>query len=153
MTSAAEKEYPLERSTMGTSRLYVQHYLWQRLLGHLLHPSIPIKENIKIADIACGTGIWLLDVAKQLADSNTSAQLDGFDISSAQYPPSGLLPSNVKLDILDIFEPVPEALWGKYDVVHIGLLCLVVRDCNPGPVLDNLLKLLSSQASNSTSCF
>ncbi|KAB8299129.1 hypothetical protein EYC80_001238 [Monilinia laxa] len=150
MTLAAEQEYPLEQSILGSSRLYFQHYLWQRLLGHLLHPDIPIKEDIKIADIACGTGICLLDLAKELANSNTPAQLDGFDISSAKYPPSGLLPSNVKLDILDIFEPVPQALWGQYDVVHIGLLCMVIPDGDPRPVLDNVLKLLSSHSVNRT---
>ncbi|RAL66850.1 hypothetical protein DID88_007633 [Monilinia fructigena] len=142
MTLAAEQEYPLERNTSGSSRLYFQHYLWQRLLEHLLHPQIPIKEDIKIADIACGTGIWLLDLAKELANSNIRAQLDGFDISSAQYPPFGLLPSNVKLDILDIFEPVPQVLWEQYDVIHIGLLCMVICDGDPRSVLDNLLKLL-----------
>ncbi|EDO00055.1 hypothetical protein SS1G_02914 [Sclerotinia sclerotiorum 1980 UF-70] len=56
MTSAVKDEYLLDRSTLGSSRLYMQHWLWQRLAGHLLHPSIPIKEKMKIADIACGTG-------------------------------------------------------------------------------------------------
>ncbi|KAI9642303.1 hypothetical protein NHQ30_009105 [Ciborinia camelliae] len=139
MTSSADTEYPLERDPLSSSRLYLQHYLWQRLVGHLLHPSIPIKEKAKIADIACGTGIWLLDLAKELARSNKWAQLDGFDISTTQYPPSALLPPNVKLDTLDIFEPIPEQLRGQYDVIHISLLCLVIRDGDPRPVLDNVL--------------
>ncbi|CAD6445869.1 d765ac0a-58c1-485a-8da0-e412675a045b [Sclerotinia trifoliorum] len=142
MTSAIEDEYPLDRTILGSSRLYMQHWLWQRLAGNLLHSSIAIKENMKIADIACGTGIWVIDLAKELEESNTSVQLDGFDISAAQYPPSALLPSNVKLDILDIFEPAPEELRGQYDVIHISLLCLVIRDGDPRSVLDNLLTLL-----------
>ncbi|ATZ51101.1 hypothetical protein BCIN_06g05350 [Botrytis cinerea B05.10] len=142
MTSAAEEEYVLERSPLGSSRLYVQHWLWQRLVGHLLHPCIPVKENIKIADIACGTGIWLIDLAKELAESKTNAQLDGFDISTSQYPHSALLPSNVKLDVMDIFKPVPERLKGQYDVVHIGLLCVVIPGGDPRYVLDNVLTLL-----------
>ncbi|KAF7871876.1 hypothetical protein EAF04_003983 [Stromatinia cepivora] len=142
MTSAVEEEYLLDRSPLGSSRLYVLHWLWQRLAGHLLHSSIPIAENMKIADIACGTGIWLIDLAKELKESNTYVQLDGFDISAAQYPPSALLPSNVKLDILDIFESIPEKLRGQYDVIHISLLCLVIRDGDPRSVLDNLLTLL-----------
>ncbi|KAF5867778.1 putative umta methyltransferase family protein [Botrytis fragariae] len=142
MTSAAEKEYVLERSPLGSSRLYVQHWLWQRLVGHLLHPSIPIKQDIKIADIACGTGIWLIDLAKELAKSETNAQLVGFDISTNQYPHSALLPPNVKLDIMDIFKPVPERLRGQYDVVHISLLCVVIPGGDPRYVLDNVLTLL-----------
>ncbi|KAF7959350.1 hypothetical protein EAE96_000970 [Botrytis aclada] len=142
MNSAAEEEYVLERSPLGSSRLYVQHWLWQRLVEHLLHPSIPIKEDIKIADIECGTGIWLIDLAKELAKSKTNAQLDGFDISTSQYPNSALLPSNVKLDIMDIFKPVPEGLKGRYDVIHIGLLCVVIPGGDPRYVLDNVLTLL-----------
>ncbi|TGO21545.1 hypothetical protein BPAE_0214g00160 [Botrytis paeoniae] len=142
MTSAAEEEYVLERSPLGSSRLYLQHWLWQRLVGHLLHPSIPIKEDIKIADIACGTGIWLIDLAKEFTKSKTNAQLDGFDISTNQYPNPALLPSNVKLDIMDIFKPVPERLRGQYDVVHISLLCVVIPGGDPRYVLDNVLTLL-----------
>ncbi|TGO62885.1 hypothetical protein BOTNAR_0107g00090 [Botryotinia narcissicola] len=142
MTSAAQEEYVLERSPLGSSRLYVQHWLWQRLLGHLLHPSIPIKQDIKIADVACGTGIWLIDLAKELAKSKTNAQLDGFDISNNQYPHSALLPPKVKLDIIDIFKPVPERLRGQYDVVHISLLCVVIPGGDPRHVLDNVLTLL-----------
>ncbi|TGO49783.1 hypothetical protein BCON_0200g00120 [Botryotinia convoluta] len=142
MTSAAEKEYVLDRSPLGSSRLYIQNWLWQRLIGHLLHPSIPIKENIKIADIACGTGIWLIDLARELAKSKTNAKLDGFDISTNQYPNSALLPSNVKLDIMDIFEPFPAGFKGRYDVVHISLLCVVIPGGDPRYVLDNVLTLL-----------
>ncbi|KAF7885423.1 uncharacterized protein EAF02_003932 [Botrytis sinoallii] len=142
MTSAAEEEYVLDRSPLGSSRLYLQHWLWQRLIGHLLHPSIPIKQDIKIADIACGTGIWLIDLAKELARLKTNAQLDGFDISTNQYPHSALLPPNVKLDIMDIFKPVPERLRGQYDVVHISLLCVVIPGGDPRYVLDNVLTLL-----------
>ncbi|ESZ91011.1 hypothetical protein SBOR_8615 [Sclerotinia borealis F-4128] len=142
MTSTTEEEYPLDRSPLGSSRLYTQHFLWQRLIGHLLHPDIPIQENMKIADIACGTGIWLLDLAQQLSKSNTPAQLDGFDISTAQYPPSELLPPNLTLQTLDIFKPIPHAWRGQYDVIHIALLCLVIRDGDPRSVLDNLLTLL-----------
>ncbi|THV51599.1 hypothetical protein BGAL_0105g00130 [Botrytis galanthina] len=142
MTSAAEEDYVLDRSPLGSSRLYVQHWLWQRLTGHLLHPSIPIKQDIKIVDIACGTGIWLIDLAKELAKSKTNAQLDGFDISTNQYPHSALLPPNVKLDIMDIFRPVPERLRGQYDVVHISLLCVVIPGGDPRYVLDNVLTLL-----------
>lgn len=142
MTSAVKDEYLLDRSTLGSSRLYMQHWLWQRLAGHLLHPSIPIKEKMKIADIACGTGIWLIDLAREFRESSTYVQLDGFDISAAQYPPSALLPSNVKLDILDIFQPIPQNLRWQYDVIHASLLCLVIRDGDPRSVLENLLTLL-----------
>lgn len=38
----------------------LQHYLMTELLGYLLHPDIPLQNaNLKIADIAAGTG-WVL---------------------------------------------------------------------------------------------
>ena len=39
---------------------------------------------------------------------------------------------------------MPEHLLGKYDIVHVGLVVLVVEYDNPLPVLDNLLSLLSA---------
>ena len=88
--------------------------------------------------------IWLIEAARTLP---ASAQLDGYDISSAQYPPEGWLPKNVDLKVLDMLDPVPEELVGKYDVVHVGLIVMVVRNENPTPVLNNLMTLLSIRLS------
>lgn len=68
-----------------------------------------------------------------------------FDNSSEQHPASGWLPSNITLSILDIHKPVPEHLRGRYDVVHVGLLVLVVAKDNPTPTVDNLMALLSME--------
>ncbi|KAL8776594.1 MAG: hypothetical protein Q9213_008210 [Squamulea squamosa] len=76
------------------------------------------------------------------AREHPTAQFDGFDLSDAQFPHSGWLPKNVALGTIDIFKPVPEPLCGQYDVVHVGLLVLVVEKGDPLPVLDSLLALL-----------
>ena len=47
------------------------------------------------------------------------------------------------MSIIDILKPIPEHLRGKYDVVHVGLIVLVVEKDDPRPILDNLLDLLS----------
>ncbi len=49
----------------------------------------------------------------------------------------------MNLDLLDLLGPVPEELVGKYDIVHVGLIVMVVRNENPTPVLNNLMALLS----------
>ena len=42
-----------------------------------------------------------------------------------------------------MFSEVPEDLVEKFDVVHIRLVLLVIKDGNPVPLIQNLLKLLS----------
>ena len=37
-------------------RLNAQHLLWKEQLGYVIHPQIPIRENLMVADIGAGTG-------------------------------------------------------------------------------------------------
>lgn len=73
------------------------------------------------------------------------AVLDGFDISSEQYPASGFL-DNVTLAHLDILKEIPSEYVEKYDVVHARLLVQVVNQAggDPRPVIQNLMKLVST---------
>ena len=37
--------------------LYIQHWMWRYQTGYILHPKVDTsKDNLKVADIACGTG-------------------------------------------------------------------------------------------------
>lgn len=47
------------------------------------------------------------------------------------------------LNILDILRPIPADLRGKFDIVHVGLVVLVVENGNPSALLENLLTMLS----------
>ncbi|KAK2750319.1 hypothetical protein FQN57_003799 [Myotisia sp. PD_48] len=133
--------YMLDRGYFAASRLNFQFYLWKESLRFSLHPciSIPVKENLRIADIATGTGIWLLDLARELPPS---ARLDGFDISLANAPSRQWCPSNVTLRQWNIFDEVPEELIGKYDIVHLRLLILVVENSDPRPIIRKAFKML-----------
>ena len=84
--------------------------------------------------------MWLFDLKSQLPPN---AQLDGFDISAAQYPPPEWVPENVTLQGLDAFATLPEDLIAKYDVVHLRLFLLVVQNDDPGPLIRNAVKMLS----------
>ena len=75
-----------------------------------------------------------------------SAQLDGFDISASQYPSEHWLPTNVSLSVHDAFTRFPEAAIGKYDVVHVALFITLIRNNDPGPLIKNLMALLSKQS-------
>ena len=130
--------YMLERNYAAASRLNFQFYLWKESLKFNIHPQIPVPKEPRIADVATGTAIWLIDLARELP----SARLDGFDIKLDQAPPPQWLPSRVKLRTWNVFEDVPDEMLGVYDVVHVRLLVLVVEDSNPRPILGNLSKML-----------
>jgi hypothetical protein len=84
--------------------------------------------------------IWLLDLARHLP---SSARIDGYDIDLTQCPPKEWLPDNVSVHMLDCLKPLSEHLLATYDVVHIQLFHLAVHNNDPGPIIENLVKLLS----------
>ena len=94
------------------------------------HPSNPIRPH----------RIWLLDLARTLPPN---AQLDGFDIDIDDCPHEQWLPPNVTMRQLDALGEIPEHLAGMYDVVQLRLFQVVVKDNDPGPLLRNMLRMLS----------
>ena len=44
---------------------------------------------------------------------------------------------------LDVFAEVPKEIISEYDIIHLRLFLLVVRDNDPSPLLKNVLKMLS----------
>ncbi|KAA8647039.1 uncharacterized protein ATNIH1004_005722 [Aspergillus tanneri] len=83
--------------------------------------------------------IWPISLSANLP---STVQLDGFDITDAQFPPKQWLPTNVRLEKWNIHESVPEYLLGQYDVVNIRYFALVVRKDNLSRLLRNLISLL-----------
>jgi hypothetical protein len=73
----------------------------------------------------------------------TSATLDGFNISSAQYPPQGWRPKNVNLYEQDSFKPFPQEFLGQYDVVNLRSALCYINNEDAEPLLENWVSLLS----------
>ncbi len=123
-------------------RLNLQHYLWKDTLGFLLHPDIalPTDTQLKIADIGTGTGIWLFDLKGQLPPD---AQLHGFDVSDAQFPPSQWVPENVELRTINPFQELPEEFAEQYDVVHLRLFISMTEDNDLADLIWNVARMLS----------
>ena len=65
----------LECSHIASCRLNLQHYLWKAAIGYSVHPSVPISPTAVVADIAAGTGMWLVNMAQ----SYPTVQFEGFD--------------------------------------------------------------------------
>ena len=138
-TDKDKDAYPLNHDLLASSRLHMMHQVWVSSLGYLLHPSIPLKENARIGDVGCGTGISSLELAKQLP---SGGRIEGYDLNLAQCPPRGWWPKNVTFNELDIFEKIPQHLVGSYDVVYIRHFICVLQSGNPIPLLSALIKLL-----------
>ncbi|KAL8900437.1 MAG: hypothetical protein Q9192_001069 [Flavoplaca navasiana] len=138
--------YALGRDYAAATRLNAQYYMWKETLGFDVHPDIPTarsevldQQPIHIADVGCGTAIWLRSVAQSLPH----ARLDGFDISLAQCPPLPWLPQNIRsLREWDVYQAPPVELQGRYDIVHARLLFVVVRDGDTTPMIRNMMLLL-----------
>lgn len=140
-SSMVNDTYILKRDFTASVRLNCQHYIWLQELGYHIHPSIPLSslgQNPRIADVATGTGAWLLEVAR----SHPTATCDGFDISLAQTPPALWLPKNVSFYQWNMFEPPAAQLLHSYDIVHIRLVNLVIANKDPVGTIRNLAALL-----------
>ncbi|KAI0179709.1 UMTA methyltransferase family protein [Hypoxylon sp. FL1284] len=117
-------DYVFTRDILDNSRLNLMHKHWVKDFGYLLHPKIPTEgKNLRIADIGCGTSIWLLDVCDRLPKST---QFDGLDISFDASPPQDVIPSNITFRKWNVKEPVPEDLIGAFDVVHLRFFIYVL---------------------------
>ncbi|KAI1655266.1 S-adenosyl-L-methionine-dependent methyltransferase [Daldinia decipiens] len=109
-------------------------------IGYLLHPAVvaSLPPKPQIADIGTGTGKFLL----LLREQNPDAILDGYDISPKLYPQESTLPPNISLSVLDMKQPAPKELHGKYDVVHARLLVAAMLPTDWAIVVRNLTELL-----------
>lgn len=65
------------------------------------------------------------------------------DISLKQAPMKDRLPQTVRLIEQDIYSPLPEDMVGKYDIVHVQLFLLCVKDNDPIPLIQKFIQLLS----------
>ncbi|KAK0509510.1 hypothetical protein JMJ35_007904 [Cladonia borealis] len=133
--------YMLGRDYQASARLALLHCLNHASNGFLLHPSIPLanRENLRVADVGCGTGLWLASLAREMP---ASARLDGFDISDQQFPRENIYGDNVSLSTLDIFKPLPRHVLAKYDVVHIRYFMGIAVNDSVQIAMDNLNAML-----------
>ncbi|QKX54345.1 uncharacterized protein TRUGW13939_01431 [Talaromyces rugulosus] len=131
--------YVLDKSHLEACRLNLQHMLFRNVFQFSIHPGVKLPaSNPIIVDVAAGTCLWILDVAREIP----TAQLDGAEVDFTKAPHASWLPQNVTLQSWDIFEDPPPSFIGKYDFVHVRLLVLVLSGLDAKPVLRRLLQLL-----------
>ncbi|KAI1773802.1 S-adenosyl-L-methionine-dependent methyltransferase [Hypoxylon cercidicola] len=128
----------MTRRPSEVQRLNDQFDLMTENIGYILHPSVTLPPAPRIADIGTGTARFLL----RLQPTYPDARLEGFDISSSLYPPQSTLPPNVSLAELDMKQPFPEDMHGKYDLVHARMLVAAMRPSDWETAVRNLARLL-----------
>jgi ubiquinone/menaquinone biosynthesis C-methylase UbiE len=139
--------YTLNTGAKGVEekRLWNQHVnVFTPLTGGLL-PDV-IRAHLKsigsspaVADVACGTGIWLLDLAKQIP---RTSRLDGYDFDTSKFLDASEMPSNVSLKYANALEPFPSEVQGLYDLVHVRLVMFGLKADQWEPMAKNLFTLL-----------
>lgn len=134
--------YVLPRDQIESTRLNAQHYALIQRKGWLLHPkveeAISAIDTPQICEVACGTGVWTLEVAEKFPRTFVT----GLDISAAPFPPEWTWPTNSTLGTLDLLGDVPPEYLGKFDVLHCRLLLGAGPKVNSRVFVDAFAKLL-----------
>ncbi|KAE8139829.1 hypothetical protein BDV38DRAFT_291111 [Aspergillus pseudotamarii] len=132
------------RDHTESQRLDMQHGTLANFMGYeLLHPSMSIdmKNGVNVADVGTGTGIWLRRLSKWInsVPEAPPCHLHGFDISSDQFPAEQ---GTIDFTIHDVTQPFPNEHLGRYDIVHIRLFVLALREPDLLKALENMIGLL-----------
>ncbi|KAI0534681.1 hypothetical protein GGR58DRAFT_515919 [Xylaria digitata] len=141
--------YILNESTKNATeqeaaRLELQHRFFDNIMNNeLLPPHITkqLAENPspRVCEIATGTAIWLKELAGTLP---ASAELVGLDFDVSKFPEPEALPSNIRLDFVDVYKPFPEEFQNRFDVVHLRHFILATQKDHGVSLVRNWLSLL-----------
>ncbi|KAG5302138.1 hypothetical protein I7I48_02364 [Histoplasma ohiense] len=141
VSSVKNEVYIFPQGEGEARRLSSQHPIIARFAGGLIQPTIP-KENIKrVADVATGTGAWLIDTAKEL--NNPTNTYHGFDISVASFPSE--IPSDTgKISFLEhnALERFPIEFHGQFDLINIRMVVQAFKSAEVPKVISNLMEIL-----------
>lgn len=141
-----DEPYMLSQASREDIRLDKQHFIVTRTVqnGHLLHPVITANTNVEaVADIGCGTGVWLNEVARQRFPrrAEKAPLLVGWDYNAKNF--SSCVEPGVQLHQHDAIQPFPEVFHGKFDVVNLRVLAYAIPETDWPRVLENIVQILS----------
>ncbi|KAL9115742.1 MAG: hypothetical protein Q9227_000110 [Pyrenula ochraceoflavens] len=114
--------------------------------GRLIDPQIPVETTeYAIADICCGTGIWLEDVVNTIlfngsAKERKSYELVGFDTNAHAFR-KDLSPS-IQLIEQDCTKPFDAKYHCKFDLVNMRGLAYAIPEDQFSPLVENAIQLL-----------
>ncbi|KAI0309179.1 S-adenosyl-L-methionine-dependent methyltransferase [Amylostereum chailletii] len=116
-------EYVLPSDETERGRLALQHQLLKRAFDDkIVMFPFDLKDGRYILDIGTGSGVWLLEAAKE---ASASAILHGVDIEDRLFPCD--VPHNVHFSI-NTATSLPQEWSGRFDVVHQRLLRAALKE-------------------------
>jgi ubiquinone/menaquinone biosynthesis C-methylase UbiE len=123
-------------------RLNAQHRLFDDMMQNDLlpqHIASSLPTHPKILELATGTAIWLTEMAKTLPPN---AEFVGLDFDTSKFPSASSLPPNITLRKANMYEPFPDDLLGKFDVVNVRLILFALKEGTGLDLVKNLMTLL-----------
>ncbi|KAI0028697.1 hypothetical protein K488DRAFT_89493 [Vararia minispora EC-137] len=149
--------YPLSQGGTEGDRLALQYIATKKAFGWAQpYPdSVDIANAHAILDLAAGSCVWILDIASHplvrprvRRPSSTDTDEEGIrlyacDLTAAKFPPQALFDkAGVQAFEHDVTKPFPEELYGKFDLIHMGLVVLALRPAEWAAALANVHTLL-----------
>lgn len=136
--------YPYITSDVEITRLDHHHSkVWLPLTGQLAPTNILTQlrqtSSPRVADIATGTGLWIVSIAEHLPPA---ADLWGFDLDVTKIHQNIKSASNVQFQQHDALIPFPEEIQGTFDLVHVRLLVLGLKTDDWDIAIRNAIALL-----------
>ena len=94
-------------------------------------------------DVAAGTAVWALDLARQPFAS--SLDLFASDITLSKFPsPDVLKRARITPFVQDLTQPFPDHMKGTFDVVHAAALVFALTPDGWGSMLRNVYEVLGA---------
>ncbi|OAX85125.1 hypothetical protein ACJ72_00497 [Emergomyces africanus] len=133
--------YTFQEGEAESRRLANQHPVFVRWAGGLIEPAIPKNEIKRVADVATGTGDWLIDTAIEL--ENPTNVYQGFDISASKFPSD--VPNGVgSFEFLqhNALERFPAQFHSQFDLINVRLVIQAFKATEIPVVMSNLVEML-----------
>ncbi|KAG0216064.1 hypothetical protein BGX28_005959 [Mortierella sp. GBA30] len=130
--------YMLPNDLTESDRLDAQHYLVRFIFKGNYNVKLDREANLKILDVATGTGVWALEMAHELP----KADIYGVDISSIF--PADIKPKNCHFQLCNILDglPFPD---NYFDFIYQRLLVYALTPAQRKQVNTELLRVLKPE--------
>ncbi|TFK39536.1 S-adenosyl-L-methionine-dependent methyltransferase, partial [Crucibulum laeve] len=137
-TSFPNSSYIFPSDDREKERLRNQHFFWRRVFGgRILFAPIMLQPTDVVLESGAGSGIWLLDIAKEVPASVT---LHGIDIESNLFPE--LHPENIHFSISSV-TTLPHEWTNKFTLVHQRLLIGALKKSEWPTALQEIHRVLA----------